>query len=195
MHFSQESCAWKVTRRTKLSRKNFSNSGSSFLSLSLFFLLHPSQTSVLFFHFRTTQMLLLCSKVTSTNTTNTTFYLSFQASHWQTPPSKPPHIHAFMQHPLGSLCACVLPCQADWQLITVTDFGRLYCWQSLTETARDTGRRAERACLLETDANTEETKKNRTRWRREAWRRSRVEAGRGTEAEIKRETERIECAL
>lgn len=89
--------------------------------------------------FFTSEPLRCCcwSKVTPTSTTSTTFIYLFKAPHLQTPPKT--HTSSSTQFP-----ACVPHCprQVDWQLITVTDLGRLYFWHRERE-------RAACMCILE----------------------------------------------
>lgn len=194
--FTRELCLKSYQTYKTFPAKNFSGS-RSVLFFSFFSLLHPSRTSVLFF---TSEPLRCCRCVARSPlpTLPTPLFIFPGLSTDRPNPQNPPtHMHLFSIHSVPCMRACLHAAMPGW----LTTDHRDWLWQVilLTKSDRDWERhrqsRAERMCLLETDANTEEMKKNRTRWRREAWRRSRVEAGRSTEAEIKRETERIECAL
>lgn len=71
------------------------------------------------------------------------------------------HTHIYAHTASSSQCAaCFLPCpcQVDWQLIIVTDFDRLYCWQRVWEMERAVHIRDRYNHLWETGRNEEKQK-------------------------------------
>ena len=109
VHFSQESCAWKVTRRTKLSRKNFSNSGSSFLSLSLSFFFCYTHPKLLCFFFTSEPLRCCCCVARSPLPTLPTLpfiYLSRPLTDRPHPQNPPTYMHLCSIHSVPCVRAC-----------------------------------------------------------------------------------------